>query len=222
MCADGVTPAGGEGPGAAVRGSSPQPVLRQPSPGPCEETLQSPFFAAALAVIKGAAAQALEIPLALTTESVKPCNDLSGRLTLNSVETFPSKPQRTKFEKLVAEKVSEDAAFRVFTVPKAMAKELYGDTFCGADHPEEELPDPLQLVSLSDWCLAVTEYPVLKSTAQLGRLELTGFKHRNEKGHFEVSFKIHPPGADPPLAEVSTTHAAPPALSELLPSVAAG
>ena len=42
----------GEGPGAAVRGSSPQPVLRQPSPGPCEETLQSPFFAAALAVIK--------------------------------------------------------------------------------------------------------------------------------------------------------------------------
>ncbi|CAE7941108.1 alaXS [Symbiodinium necroappetens] len=215
MCADGASPGGG----AAARGSSPAPVLREPSPGPCAETRESPFFAAALAVIKGAAARALEIPLALTTEAVKPCNDLSGRLTLNSVETFPSKPQRTKFEKLVAEKVSEDAAFRVFTLPKAMAKELYGSAFCSVDRPEEELPDPVQLISLSDWCLIVGDYPVLKSTAQLGRLELTGFKHRNEKGHFEVSFKIHPPGTGPSLAEASDS--TPPALAELLPTAAA-
>ena len=41
--------------GAAARGSSPAPVLREPSPGPCAETRESPFFAAALAVIKAPA-----------------------------------------------------------------------------------------------------------------------------------------------------------------------
>ena len=43
------------GGGAAARGSSPAPVLREPSPGPCAETRESPFFAAALAVIKAPA-----------------------------------------------------------------------------------------------------------------------------------------------------------------------
>ncbi|CAK9056535.1 Alanyl-tRNA editing protein AlaX-S (AlaX-S) (Alanyl-tRNA deacylase AlaX-S) (PhoAlaX) [Durusdinium trenchii] len=215
MCADadGAGPVNGAGAaGAAVRGSSPGPVLRAPSPEPSVTTAESPYFAAALAVIKGAAAQALDIPLARTTEAVKPYDDLCGRITLNSVPSFPSKPQRTRFERLVAEKVAEDAAFRVFSMPKAIAQDLYGD-FCDFT---DESPDQLQFLSLSDWSLSVIEHPVLKSTALLGRVELTAFKHRNEKGHFEVSFKIHPPGAEPALAEASDAPL--PTLAELLPT----
>eukprot|EP00913_Durusdinium_trenchii_P018143 g17047.t1 len=112
MCADadGAGPVNGAGAaGAAVRGSSPGPVLRAPSPEPSVTTAESPYFAAALAVIKA---------------FVKPYDDLCGRITLNSVPSFPSKPQRTRFERLVAEKVAEDAAFRVFSMPKAIAQDL--------------------------------------------------------------------------------------------------
>ncbi|CAJ1359947.1 unnamed protein product, partial [Effrenium voratum] len=200
-----------EGEAREPRGSSPGPVPRAPSPERSKATERSPHFAAALAVLKGAAAKALEMPLT-TVEEVKPLDDLCGRITLNSVPSFPSKPQRTRFEKLVAEKVAEDdAPFRVFSMPKATAQELYGG-LCESAESEQ-----LQLVSLADWSLGVTEHAVLQSTAHLGRLELTSFKHRNEKGHFEILFKIHPPGADPPLAEVADTPPLP-TLAELLPS----
>mmetsp|Transcript_12817 Transcript_12817/g.28243 ORF Transcript_12817/g.28243 Transcript_12817/m.28243 type:complete len:222 (-) Transcript_12817:36-701(-) len=216
MCADdGARPENG---GAAVRGSSPGPVLRAPSPEPSLGTLNSPYFAAALVLIKGAAAQALDVPLAATTEAVKPYDDLCGRITLNSVPSFPSKPQRTRFERLVADKVAEDAAYRVFSMPKAMAQELYTDFCDDATMSMEELED-VQILSLCDWSLSsmTLGVPVVKSTAQLGRVELTGFKHRNEKGHFEVSFKVHPAGADPVMAEAP--EASRPSLAELMPSV---
>lgn len=214
MCADADgAPMPPENGGAAVRGSSPGPVLRAPSPEPSVDTLRSPYFAAALAVIKGAASQALDLPLALTTEAVKPLDDLCGRITLNSVPSFPSKPQRTRFERLVAEKVSEDVPFGVFSMTKATAQELYGD-FAEEDSTEDS---QVQMLSLSDWSLCcMGPHPTVKSTALLGRVELTGFKHRNEKGHFEVSFKIHPSGDDPALAEVADTS---PTLAELLPSI---
>merc|ERR1711908_259178 len=97
--------------GSSVRSGSPTAIARAASPPPSVETASSPYYASALLVIKGAAVEALGIDMAGTTVAAKPLADLSGRLTLSSVPSFPPKPQRTRFTQQVEDIVKQDAPF---------------------------------------------------------------------------------------------------------------
>merc|ERR1719171_2063275 len=188
------------------RSGSPTAIARAASPPSCPETASSPYFASALLVLKGAAASALGIDIGGTTEAVKPMADLSGRLTLNSVPAFPSKPQRNAFGRLVDEKVAEDLSFTVFRIPRSIAEEMYNNTMYDAPELQGTPPEDLSLACLKDWALHAEAGPVVRSTGLLGRLELTSFKHNIDKGQFDICFKVHPLSADAPaLAEETST-----------------
>lgn len=175
---------------------------------------------AAVHVVKGAAVTALKLKTGGTTEAVKATEGLRGRLTLNSVPAFPSKPERSALQRLVEEKVAEDAAFQVFTLPRSEAEELYGRAmYASAPSSLPATAEPLRLVSLANWDLSAHSLPVLRSTGLLGRLELTGFKHKIDRGQFEISFKVHVPAqaGETALATALNGLPAAPALCELIP-----
>lgn len=213
--------AGNGYPAEHTRSASPtaHAIQRTASPPRSPETERNPYFSSAVLVLKGAAITAMGIPAGRSTASVKPLSDLTGRLTLAGVSSFPSKAQRSQLARLVDEKVFEDRAFRTFRASRAVAEDMYGDAMydasesIGAGTPEEVL----RLVSLSEWGVSVQPNAVIRSTALLGRLELTGFKHNNLKGQFDISFAVHPASADPPAVAEETKVPPFPTIAELVP-----
>lgn len=189
---------------------------RAESPPPHPPTAESPYFASALLVLKGAAVTALGIKNGGTTEAVKPLKGLQGRLTLNSMPSFPSKVQRTSLQKLVEQKVSEDVPFLAFQLPRAEADEFYKGAMFSSSAPSSASGN-VRLVALPRWALDCQDVPVLRSTAQLGRLELTAFKHNSIKGHFDISFTVHPPPGVEVEGPALAPETAPLPLKELLP-----
>ena len=153
---------------------------------------RSVYVDSALHVVKGAVCAALRVPTGRTTESVKsvPANH-SGSIVINSVPKC-SKDDQDKIRELVDNKVAENVPYFIYdAIPRKQAVELFGDTMFDK-FPVPETVSELRLCRLEGWNLNCQINPVVRSTGELGKVELTKFKFNEGKGVLEISLTVHP------------------------------
>eukprot|EP00922_Rhytidocystis_sp_ex-Travisia-forbesii_P022423 GHVS01032831.1.p1 GENE.GHVS01032831.1~~GHVS01032831.1.p1 ORF type:complete len:612 (+),score=106.08 GHVS01032831.1:272-2107(+) len=160
-----------------------------------KHTSRNAYVDTALHVLKGALCTALQLPTGRSTQSVKFAKDMKGVLTVGPVKAEPTEEEQRLISELIRQKIAENMPLRVFSLNRSMAEKMYGDCI----YDEFGVPKTIQklrLVVLEEWNINANVFPVLRSTAMLGAVEVSKYKFTEEKQTLGVHFTVHPPEID--------------------------
>ncbi|KAK1444979.1 tryptophanyl-tRNA synthetase [Babesia gibsoni] len=160
------------------------------------------YVNSALHIIKGAACIAFSIPTGKTTKAINRKGSTAGIMTLGKVKSQPTDAEYTLFKQLIAQKVDENMRFRAMSMDRTIAESVYGDSIYD-EFPVPASVQKLRLVALEEWNINASVRNVLKSTGQVGCIEIQKLTYKNDDQTLVISFMVKP-GSDTPdiLTEV--------------------
>ncbi|GBE59431.1 tryptophanyl-tRNA synthetase [Babesia ovata] len=177
------------------------------------------YFDSALHIIKGAACIAFSLPTGRTTKSISRKSTTAGVMTLCSVKSQPTDSQYTLFNQLIAQKISENGKFRAMLIDRPVAEAVYGDSIYD-ERPVPANVNKLRLVALEEWNINASMRDVVKTTGQVGQIDINKLTYKGESQTLLISFVVQPGSETPDIlteTEIITSPAECPPKSMVLP-----
>jgi len=138
----------------------------------------------ALHVVKGALARALGVQW---TTSVA-VDGAHGRIAVEFGRK-PTDEELAEVQRLVDEKIREDAPIEVLEMPRRDAEVRFGDLIYDK-FPLPESVQTLRVFHLRGWNVNACNKEHTRSTGEVGKVTLSKARHRGGKGVLEVSFDV--------------------------------
>ena len=111
-----------------------------------------------------------------------------GRLTVQ-FDRKPSEEEIATVERLVNEKIVEDAPIEVHDLDRSEAEERWGDAIYDV-FPIPSSITRLNILHLPGWNVNACNKEHTASTGEIGSLRITKFRHRGKKQLLEISFEV--------------------------------
>ncbi|ORM41157.1 putative tryptophan-tRNA ligase [Babesia sp. Xinjiang] len=162
------------------------------------------YFDSALHIIKGAACIAFSIPVGRTTKSIVRKSTTAGVMTLCSVLNQPTDSQYTLFKQLITQKIDENSKFRALLVDRAIAESVYGDSIYDA-RPVPSNVERLRLVALEEWNINASTKAVVRTTGQVGQIDIEKLTYKGDSQTLLISFVVQPTSDTPDILTEAET-----------------